>query len=44
MQIKPGIETLAVHTGHPLDLGTDAVTPSIHLSTTFAITRKKDDV
>jgi cystathionine gamma-synthase len=36
MQIKPGIETLAVHAGHPLDPGTDAVTPAIHLSTTFA--------
>jgi cystathionine beta-lyase/cystathionine gamma-synthase len=36
MQIKPGIETLAVHAGHPLDKGTDAVTPAIHLSTTFA--------
>jgi hypothetical protein len=32
MQIKPGIETLVVHAGHPLDPGTDAVTPAIHLS------------
>jgi cystathionine gamma-synthase len=36
MQINPGIETLAVHSGHPLDPGTNAVTPAIHLSTTFA--------
>jgi cystathionine gamma-synthase len=30
------IETLAVHAGHDVDAGTAAVTPPIHLSTTFA--------
>jgi cystathionine gamma-synthase len=30
------IETLAVHAGHSVDAGTGAVTPPIHLSTTFA--------
>jgi cystathionine gamma-synthase len=30
------IETLAVHAGHDVDPGTAAVTPPIHLSTTFA--------
>src|SRR5436189_6292515 len=30
------IETLAVHAGHEIDPGTAAVTPPIHLSTTFA--------
>ena len=30
------IETLAVHAGHSVDLATGAVTPPIHLSTTFA--------
>ncbi|MBI4572026.1 MAG: PLP-dependent transferase [candidate division NC10 bacterium] len=30
------IETLAVHGGHQVDPGTGAVTPPIHLSTTFA--------
>lgn len=29
------IETLAVHAGHTIDPGTGAVTPPIHLSTTF---------
>ena len=29
------IETLAVHAGHAVDLATGAVTPPIHLSTTF---------
>ena len=30
------IETLAVHAGHDVDAATSAVTPPIHLSTTFA--------
>ena len=30
------IETLAVHAGHDVDPSTAAVTPPIHLSTTFA--------
>ena len=30
------IETLAVHAGHAPDPGTGAVSPPIHLSTTFA--------
>ena len=30
------IETLAVHAGHDVDPATAAVTPPIHLSTTFA--------
>src|ERR1043165_6586098 len=30
------IETLAVHSGHDIDPATAAVTPPIHLSTTFA--------
>jgi cystathionine gamma-synthase len=30
------IETLAVHAGHDVDAATAAVTPAIHLSTTFA--------
>ncbi len=30
------LETLAVHSGHVVDEGTAAVTPAIHLSTTFA--------
>src|SRR3954471_1779877 len=30
------IETLAVHAGHEVDPATAAVTPAIHLSTTFA--------
>src|SRR6185436_11865980 len=30
------IETLAVHAGHDVDAATAAVTPPIHLSTTFA--------
>src|SRR3954467_10025152 len=30
------IETLAVHAGHDVDPATGAVTPPIHLSTTFA--------
>ena len=30
------IETLAVHAGHDVDPTTAAVTPPIHLSTTFA--------
>jgi cystathionine gamma-synthase len=30
------IETVAVHAGHEIDSGTAAVTPPIHLSTTFA--------
>src|SRR3954452_11846834 len=30
------IETLAVHAGHEIDPATAAVTPPIHLSTTFA--------
>src|SRR5215207_9177172 len=30
------IETLAVHAGHEVDAATAAVTPPIHLSTTFA--------
>ncbi len=30
------IETLAVHAGHTIDEATSAVTPAIHLSTTFA--------
>src|SRR4051812_22704697 len=30
------IETLAVHAGHDVDLATAAVTPAIHLSTTYA--------
>ena len=29
------IETLAVHAGHGVDRATGAVTPPIHLSTTF---------
>ncbi len=29
------LETTAVHSGHPIDPGTGAVTPPIHLSTTF---------
>ena len=37
--MKPGkkykIETLAVHAGHAVDIGTGAVTEAIHLSTTF---------
>ena len=37
--MKPGkhykIETLAVHAGHAVDVGTGAVTEAIHLSTTF---------
>jgi cystathionine gamma-synthase len=28
-------ETLAIHSGHDIDAGTGAVTPAIHLSTTF---------
>ena len=32
----PHIETLAVHAGHAPDAGTGAVSPPIHLSTTFA--------
>jgi cystathionine gamma-synthase len=32
----PRIETLAVHAGHVPDAGTGAVSPPIHLSTTFA--------
>src|SRR6187455_2901327 len=30
------IETIAVHAGHDIDPATAAVTPAIHLSTTFA--------
>src|SRR5881628_1236044 len=30
------LETLAVHAGHSIDPSTAAVTPPIHLSTTFA--------
>src|SRR5438105_6585453 len=30
------IETIAVHSGHDVDPATAAVTPAIHLSTTFA--------
>src|SRR5947208_9021645 len=30
------IETLAIHAGHDVDAATGAVTPPIHLSTTFA--------
>ena len=30
------LETLAVHSGHTVDEATAAVTPAIHLSTTFA--------
>src|SRR5581483_10134879 len=30
------LETLAVHAGHEIDAATAAVTPPIHLSTTFA--------
>src|SRR4051812_41720261 len=30
------LETLAVHAGHDVDPATAAVTPAIHLSTTFA--------
>ena len=37
--MKPGkkykLETLAVHAGHAVDVGTGAVTEAIHLSTTF---------
>ena len=29
------IETLAVHAGHPSDPATGAVTPALHLSSTF---------
>src|SRR5947207_8111513 len=32
---KIGIETLAVHAGHAIDPATGAVSPPIHLSTTF---------
>ncbi|HET7422670.1 MAG TPA: PLP-dependent transferase, partial [Gemmatimonadales bacterium] len=32
----PHIETIAVHAGHAPDAGTGAVSPPIHLSTTFA--------
>src|SRR3569833_4793878 len=33
--VAPHIETLAVHAGHQPDPATGAVTPPIHLSTTF---------
>src|SRR5579884_1792438 len=34
--ISMHLETLAVHAGHDVDPATGAVTPAIHLSTTFA--------
>jgi cystathionine gamma-synthase len=33
--LKIRIETLAVHAGHAIDAATGAVSPPIHLSTTF---------